>query len=529
MTLFGLGGGGSAILPLLVALGVGRIVAVDYDRVEESNLNRQFLYHESDVGELKTTVAQRVVKNLNSRIDFSTITRKIHAAEDVYEIVRGSDLAICAIDEPPYLAQRRVNAGCVAADVTCLFAGSQVTRGRLYTVVPGQSGCFDCLNIHYTRTDPQFERQFRGFHEIDFDPPTIAFAPDILRLGSALAAGGRAAADRIRRADLGRRPGGARLRHRIDGGGRRMAALSRRVPDLWCRGRGGLAGVLAVSGVDLAEPGAGAGMIPLLEIRGLAKVYARDIRANDGIDLDVHRGEVLGLLGHNGAGKTTLVRQIVGLTRPSAGTIAVDGVDAVTRPAVVRGMCSLQAQAQVPITGLTPRQAISLIGRLRGGRRHAVDRRMLQLAERLEILDWLDRPARAGDDELTGGVRRLISFCMAAVRPGKLAVLDEPTNDVDPVRRRLLWAEIRRLADDGCAVIVVTHNVAEAEHWVDRAAILHRGRVIACGPPADLAAGMLGRLRVEIGWHGSVPALPGGLAPPPPAAGSSCRPSAASG
>jgi molybdopterin/thiamine biosynthesis adenylyltransferase len=188
VTLFGLGGGGSVILPLLVALGVGQIVAVDYDRVDESNLNRQFLYSESDVGELKTTVAERIVGQLNSTVDFSTVNRNILAADDVRELVAGADLAICAIDEPPFLAQRRVNAGCVAAGVTCLFAGSQVTRGRLYTVVPGVSGCFDCLNIHYTLTDPVFEKQFRGFHEIDFDPPTIAFAPDVFRLGASLVA-----------------------------------------------------------------------------------------------------------------------------------------------------------------------------------------------------------------------------------------------------------------------------------------------------------------------------------------------------
>lgn len=188
VTLLGLGGGGSTILPQLVALGVGAITAVDYDRVELGNLNRQFLYQESDVGQLKTTVAERLVEGLNSGTRFEAVEARIDSADDALAVVAGSDLVICAIDEPPFLAQRRVNAACVAAGVPCLYGGSQVTRGRMFTVVPGTSGCFDCLHVHYTKTDPRFGDQFQGFQDIDFDPPTLAFPPDIVRLGGMIAA-----------------------------------------------------------------------------------------------------------------------------------------------------------------------------------------------------------------------------------------------------------------------------------------------------------------------------------------------------
>jgi hypothetical protein len=187
VTLLGLGGGGSTILPLLIALGIGTITAVDYDRVELSNLNRQFLYTEADIGELKTSVADRIVRQLNSATRFRTVTCRLDSAEQVLEQVADADLVVCAIDEPPFLAQRRVNAACVAAGVPCVYGGSQVTRGRMWTVLPRISGCFDCLHVHYTKTDPRFANQFHGFHELDFDPPTIAFPPDILRLGSAIA------------------------------------------------------------------------------------------------------------------------------------------------------------------------------------------------------------------------------------------------------------------------------------------------------------------------------------------------------
>ena len=100
----------------------------------------------------------------------------------------------------------------------------------------------------------------------------------------------------------------------------------------------------------------------VLSIRGLSKRYGgrRGVQANDGIDLDVLPGQVVGLLGHNGAGKTTLVNQVVGLVRPDAGAITLGGIDAVAHPHIARQRTSIQAQANVPITGLTPRTAIQL-------------------------------------------------------------------------------------------------------------------------------------------------------------------------
>src|SRR6266540_3178944 len=104
----------------------------------------------------------------------------------------------------------------------------------------------------------------------------------------------------------------------------------------------------------------------VLEIEDLTKVYPGGVRANDGISLHVDRGEVFGLLGPNGAGKTTLVGQILGLVRPTSGTIRIDGLDVVQHPAVARRACSYQPQSAVPIRGLNPVQATELVGRIRG-------------------------------------------------------------------------------------------------------------------------------------------------------------------
>jgi len=86
----------------------------------------------------------------------------------------------------------------------------------------------------------------------------------------------------------------------------------------------------------------------------------------------------------------------------------------------------------------------------------------------------------------SGGVRRLVAFCMAAVAPGRIVVLDEPTNDIDPLRRRMLWREVHSLAEAGCAVLLVTHNVLEAERAVDRLSIIDQGKVVVTGTPASL-------------------------------------------
>jgi ABC-2 type transport system ATP-binding protein len=232
----------------------------------------------------------------------------------------------------------------------------------------------------------------------------------------------------------------------------------------------------------------------LLEIRDLTKVYRRGKQANDRISLSVPEGTVYGLLGHNGAGKTTLVNQVIGLLKPTSGSIAINGRDVVADPAYARKVCSFQAQAQVPINGLTPRQAIEMVGRLRGGSARDVAARTTRLIEALDIGEW----EKTDGARLSGGVKRLTSFAMAAVTPGSLVMLDEPTNDVDPVRRRLLWAQVRALGVEGAAVLLVTHNVVEAERSVEGLVILDEGRVVAEGTPSQLKQRFADDLRLEI-------------------------------
>jgi ABC-2 type transport system ATP-binding protein len=221
---------------------------------------------------------------------------------------------------------------------------------------------------------------------------------------------------------------------------------------------------------------------PVVTVSDLVKVYRGGVRANDGISLEVHAGEVFGLLGPNGAGKSTLVQQVVGTLRPTSGSIDLCGVDVVANPARGKEFCSVQMQGSVPLAGIRLREALELTARIRGATALAATNATSRLIDLLDLGEWADRPQYI----VSGGVGRLTSFAMAVVVPGRLVVLDEPTNDVDPIRREALWDEVRRVAELGAAVLLVTHNVLEAERVVDRLAVVDHGRVVAQGRGAEI-------------------------------------------
>src|SRR5699024_6467370 len=235
----------------------------------------------------------------------------------------------------------------------------------------------------------------------------------------------------------------------------------------------------------------------VLRITALTRRYGA-VLANDDISLRVGAGEIVGLLGHNGAGKSTLVSQVVGLLKPDAGQIVLGDTDAVRHPAAARRHVALQPQSQTPIDGLTPRTAIQIAGRLRGLSRRDARRSSEHLAEELDIGPWLDRRALPEGAGLSGGIRRLTGFAMAVAAPAPLLILDEPTNDIDPSRRRLLWDALRRRADEGAGALLVTHNVAEAERILDELVVLDRGRVVASGSPTRLRGTQDSDLRLEL-------------------------------
>ncbi|MEV6550438.1 ABC transporter ATP-binding protein [Streptomyces sp. NPDC051597] len=248
-------------------------------------------------------------------------------------------------------------------------------------------------------------------------------------------------------------------------------------------------------------------------VRGLTKTYpaARgrrgsagtpEIRATDGIDLDVGRGEIFGLLGPNGAGKSTLVRQLTGLMRPDSGSVDVLGHDLVRHPERAARLIGYLGQESTALDELTVALAAETTGRLRGLTARAAR------AERDAVLEELGLTALAGRPlkKLSGGQRRLACFAAALVGDRPVLVLDEPTTGMDPVARRAVWAAVdRRRAERGATVLLVTHNVIEAETVLDRVAVLDRGKVIACDTPAGLKERVASEVRVELVWRERAP------------------------
>ncbi|WP_433549549.1 ABC transporter ATP-binding protein [Streptomyces sp. CA-294286] len=227
-----------------------------------------------------------------------------------------------------------------------------------------------------------------------------------------------------------------------------------------------------------------------------------EVRASDGISLTVRRGEIFGLLGPNGAGKTTLVRQLTGLMRPDAGRVDVLGHDLVRHPERASRLLAYLGQESTALDELTVSLAVETTGRLRGlAAKHA-------RAERDDVLEELGLTAIAGKPlkKLSGGQRRLACFATVLVGERPVLVLDEPTTGMDPVARRAVWSAVdRRRAERGATVLLVTHNVIEAETVLDRVAVLERGRVIACDTPAGLKEQVADEVRVELVWRERAP------------------------
>lgn len=251
----------------------------------------------------------------------------------------------------------------------------------------------------------------------------------------------------------------------------------------------------------------------MCSVRGLTKTYPAtrgrrgtpgtpEVRANDEVRLDVRRGEIFGLLGPNGAGKTTLVRQLTGLLRPDSGSVEILGHDIVRHPERAARILAYLGQESTALDELTVSLAAETTARLRGLELRAARAERDAVLDELGLTSIAARPLK----KLSGGQRRLACLATALVGERPLLVLDEPTTGMDPVARRAVWAAVdRRRAEHDTTVLLVTHNVIEAETVLDRVAVLDRGRVIACDTPAGLKEQVAGAVRVELVWRERAP------------------------
>ena len=229
---------------------------------------------------------------------------------------------------------------------------------------------------------------------------------------------------------------------------------------------------------------------------GLVKVYRSrksEVRALDGVDLEVPEGTILGLLGPNGAGKTTTVRILATLLRPDAGHATVAGFDVVHQAQQLRSVIGLSGQYAAVDENLTGRENLVMFGRLYQLPASEAARRAAELLEQFELVEAADRTVKT----YSGGMRRRLDLGSALIGRPRLLFLDEPTTGLDPRSRLGMWEVIRGLVRQGVTLLLTTQYLEEADELADTIAVVDHGRIIARGTADELKANVGGE-RIEV-------------------------------
>jgi ABC-2 type transport system ATP-binding protein len=235
---------------------------------------------------------------------------------------------------------------------------------------------------------------------------------------------------------------------------------------------------------------------PALDVEGVTKAY-RGQQVLHGVSLTVAQGEIFGILGSNGAGKTTAVEIIQGIRSRDGGQVRLLGLDPATERSRLRHLVGAQLQSSALPDRLRVGEALRLFARLAGD---VVDWRALRD-------DWtLGHLERQPFAALSGGERQRLFLALALVNRPRIVFLDELTQGLDVAARRETWDHVEHVRDEGTTVVLVTHFMDEAERLCDRIGVLHGGRIVATGRPAELVAATGGAVRV--GFSCGDPAVP---------------------
>ena len=228
-----------------------------------------------------------------------------------------------------------------------------------------------------------------------------------------------------------------------------------------------------------------------LTVEGLTKDYG-DVRAVDDLTLAIPQAEVFGLLGPNGSGKTTTINCLTGILKPTRGRVKVGEFDVRTQGQRAREIMGVSPQETSVCSYLTGRENVQLFGDLCSVPRASLNSRVDYVMEKVGLIDEACRKV----GKYSGGMKRRVSIAMALVTDPQVVLLDEPTVGMDPQSRRAVWDFILELRDNGKTIVLTTHYMEEAEELCDRVGIIHHGRLIALGSPADLRS-MYGARNLE--------------------------------
>jgi ABC-2 type transport system ATP-binding protein len=219
----------------------------------------------------------------------------------------------------------------------------------------------------------------------------------------------------------------------------------------------------------------------VLEVEGLAKRYGEVLALRD-LSVRVDAGSCLVLLGRNGAGKTTALRCMAGVLVPTSGTVRVDGTDAAIDPAAVRAMVGLMPEVPGLYERMSARTYLDYFGAIYEVEPSLRRRRVEELLERFDLLDAADRWLGT----YSKGMRQKVALIRATLHRPRLVLADEPTSALDPDSARRAWDYLKGLQREGCALVICTHSMEEAETLAGKIGIMSAGRALAVGDLAEL-------------------------------------------
>ena len=236
----------------------------------------------------------------------------------------------------------------------------------------------------------------------------------------------------------------------------------------------------------------------VIRAEGLTKRYAATV-AVDHVDLEVHSGEILGILGPNGSGKTTTILMLLGLTEPTEGRAEVAGFDPLREPLEVKRRVGYLPDTVGFYDGLSARDNLAYTGRLAGLSRREIDERFAEALEKVGLPDV----GRERVATFSRGMRQRLGLAEILMKRPSIAILDEPTATLDPHSTQEFLGMIRRLKADGTAVLLSSHHLDQVQSVCDRVALFNLGRIALSGSVTDLAQRVLGGGHViDVEVHG---------------------------
>lgn len=241
------------------------------------------------------------------------------------------------------------------------------------------------------------------------------------------------------------------------------------------------------------------------ELQQVTKFYpGQNVPVNKDITLQIHEGEIFGLLGDNGAGKTTLIKQMVNLLKISSGSIQLFGRPIDEDPMYVSLQVGYMPQESYAFNHLTVGEALYFTAHLRGmSRREAKDER-----DRLLSIWKIEELRDKYSSKLSGGQRRLLRLAVTMAGSPSVLILDEPTNELDPQKRKLVWDILRKInSEKGTTIIFITHDAIEAEKLIKRVGIMHKGQLVAVGEPGELKRAVDKMIRFEMFFQPEQPPM----------------------